>query len=312
MEQSTFQNWISQAENLTRGQRKSAIKVLDGTTEGADALAAIELAVDEDRTCPRCSTKGAVSRGKARGLRRYYCKGCGRTFNALTGTPLSGLGLKKKWLAFSETLADGDTIHESAERCGINPSTAFRWRHRFLEAARTSADRLKGIVEADETYLLKSRKGERKIGRPARRRGGKASKRGISREQVPVLMAADRSGTTMSAVLPAVTSKVLKDVLGPKIDKDVFLVSDGHSSYPPMAKDLGVSHETINFTAGERVRGDVHIQTVNSRHSRFKWFLSRYRGVATKYLDNYLRWFHLVGLERNPNSRTCLIAAMAR
>ncbi len=312
MEQSTFQNWISQAENLTRGQRKSAIKVLDGTTEGADALAAIELAVDEDRTCPRCNTKGAVSRGKARGLRRYYCKGCRRTFNALTGTPLSGLGLKKKWLAFSEALADGDTIHESAERCGINPSTAFRWRHRFLEAARTSADRLKGIVEADETYLLKSRKGERKIGRPARRRGGKASKRGISREQVPVLMAADRSGTTMSAVLPAVTSKVLKDVLGPRMDKDVLLVSDGHRSYPPMARDLGVSHETVNFTAGERVRGDVHIQTVNSRHSRFKWFLSRYRGVATKYLDNYLRWFHLVDLERNLNSRTCLIAAMAK
>ena len=67
---------------------------------------------------------------------------------------------------------------------------------------------LKGIVEADETYVLESRKGARGLGRKARRRGGKA-KRGLSREQVPVLMAADRSGTTVSAVLPRVDAAAL-------------------------------------------------------------------------------------------------------
>lgn len=48
---------------------------------------------------------------------------------------------------------------------------------------------------------------------------------------------------------------------------------------------LGVSHEALNQTAGERVRGELHIQTVNSRHERLKTFLRRHRGVATKYLD---------------------------
>ena len=35
---------------------------------------------------------------------------------------------------------------------------------------------------------------------------------------------------------------------------------------------------------GERVRGAIHIQTVNSWHSRFKSRLVRFRGVASRYL----------------------------
>ncbi len=66
--------------------------------------------------------------------------------------------------------------------------------------------KLKGIVEVDETYVLESHKGQRKLGR-------KASKRDLSSEQVPILMAADRSGTTFSTVLPTVTADMLKQAI---------------------------------------------------------------------------------------------------
>ena len=197
-----FQAWLSAASGLTRAQRREALAVLSGRSEGEASKAAIELGVDEARRCPHCAREWAVSRGMARGLRRYQCKGCGRTFNALTGTPLSGLHHKERWLSFGASLAKGETVKASAARCDVAVSTAFRWRHRFLAAARSDSEVLKGIVEADETYVLESRKGARGLGRKARRRGGKAEKRGLSREQVPVFMAADRSGTTVSAVLP--------------------------------------------------------------------------------------------------------------
>ena len=74
----------------------------------------------------------------------------------------------------------------------------------------------------------------------------------------------------------------------------------------PCATALGVSHETLNRSMGERVRGDLHVQTVNSRHSRLKNFLRPRRGIATRYLDNYLSWFHLVGLAPGANDRACL------
>lgn len=125
-------------------------------------------------------------------------------------------------------------------------------------------------------------------------------------------MAADRSGTTFSAVLAAVTGKELATTLEPVLEPDVLLVSDGGTSYPPCAAALKVSHEPLNLSAGERVRGDLHIQTVNNRHSLLKDFLRRRRGIASKYLGSYLRWFHMVILNPRPTQRTCLAAAMTR
>ena len=189
-----------------------------------------------------------MSRGKSRGLlRRYQCKACGKTFNAATGTPLSGLHRKDKWLAFGTCVAEGLTVRASAERCGLAVNTAFRWRHRFLSAQDLKTRKLTGIVEADETYVLESRKGARDLERAARRRGGKAGKRGLSDEQVPVLVAADRSGATVSTVLPAVNADTLRCAIEPVVDADIVLVTDGHRAYPPCAAALGVHHEALNL-----------------------------------------------------------------
>ena len=157
----------------------------------------------------------------------------------------------------------------------------------------------------------KARKGERHLDRKARRRGGKASKRGLSSEQVPVLVAADRSGVTVSAVLPAVYADALRDVIEPVVDDDIVPVSDGHRAYPPCAAAMGVRHEALNLSGGERVRNAFHIQTVNSRHGQLKGFLTRCRGIATKHLDNCLRWFQQVGLD-NASPRACLANAIDR
>jgi hypothetical protein len=242
-------------------------------------------------------------------LRRYFCRGCGKTFNCLTGTPLARLRHKELWTEFGASLSKGETVAVAAERCGVAGSTAFRWRHRFLQAVSGGVVKLRGIVEADETFVLASRKGERKLDRKPRKRGGKASKRGVSDEQIPVLVAADRSGSTVSAVLSSVCAAAIEAVLRPVLDADALLVTDGCTSYPPCAAALGVSHEALNQSAGERVRGDLHIQNVNSRHERLKDFLRRHRGVATKYLDSYLRWFHLTVLPRAPSPRAVIAAA---
>ena len=43
-------------------------------------------------------------------------------------------------------------------------------------------------------------------------------------------------------------------------------------------------HESINGAAGERVRGALHIQTVNSRHSQIKGFLRGFRGATALFV----------------------------
>ena len=56
-----FQVWLSAARGLTRAQRREALAVLSGRSEGAASKAAIELGVDEARRCPHCASEGAVS-----------------------------------------------------------------------------------------------------------------------------------------------------------------------------------------------------------------------------------------------------------
>ena len=59
----------------------------------------------------------------------------------------------------------------------------------------------------------KAARGDRNLDRKERRRGGKASKRGLSDEQVPILVAVDCSGKTTCSVLPSVTDGNVKGVL---------------------------------------------------------------------------------------------------
>ena len=309
MDHKRFQEWLSCIDNLSESQRQQVQAVLLGEAEPSASLAAVEARVAEDRKCPHCATSGAVSRGKARGLRRYQCKSCNKTFNAATGTALQGLHKKERWLTFGGCLADGLTVRDSAERCDFAVSTAFRWRHRFLSAQDQAPQKLRGIVEADETYVLESRKGERNLDRKARRRGGKAKKRGLSDEQVPILVAVDRGGTTTCSILPSVTAETIHSALESRIEDDILLVTDANNVYPPCAKSLGVRHEALNQSAGERVRGVAHIQTVNNRHSLLKDFLRRYRGISSKYLENYLRWFERCDLLKS-SARSCLATAI--
>ena len=210
--------------------------MLQTENEAAESLAAIELSVDEARTCPRCNSPGAVARGKNRGLRRYLCKVCGRTFNATTNTPLQGLHHKERWLTYGQSLSNGETVHESAARCKIAPSTAFRWRHRFLQTVEQAPPVMEGIVEADETYLLHSYKGQaearRKSGRAARRRGGQASKWGLSAELVPMLFATDRSGATLCHTLSHADADSMVRLLKAKVKSDALLVSAAMPRWP--------------------------------------------------------------------------------
>jgi hypothetical protein len=104
-------------------------------------------------------------------------------------------------------------------------------------------------------------------------------------------------------VLPSVCAAAIEAVLRPVLGKDTLLVTDGCTSYPPCAVALDVSHEALNQTADERMCSDLRNKMVNSRHVRLKDFLPSHRGVTTKYLDSYLRWYHLAVLPRTPSPR---------
>ena len=112
--------------------------------------------------CPHCAGREVVGWGRSHGLLRFRCKSCGRTFNALTKTPMAHLRKKEKWLDHARAMIEGKSLAKTAALCGVHPTTAFRWRHRFLRAPASDKPRgLRGIVEADETSFSNPSRAER-------------------------------------------------------------------------------------------------------------------------------------------------------
>ena len=258
----------------------------------AECIALIEQAA-QGRPCPHCHCPRSHRCGQASGLQRFRCLGCRRSYNALTGTPLARLRRKECWLTYLQCVLESRTVRQAATVTGVHRTTSFRWRHRFVPgAARDRARQLSAIVEADETYRLESQKGSRSLDRPPRRRGGVAKRRGIHREHDCLLVARDRSGQTLDfhTGRGQVTAAQLANCLLPVLTPDALLISDAAAVYRRFCADAGITHEAVNVRAGVRARGAIHIQNVNAWHSRFKNWLIRFRGVASRYLAHYSGW----------------------
>jgi transposase-like protein len=298
--------------NMTLMQRKLVAAELASLDAQPVPTVIIEGRFAATATCPHCKTERVSRHGHTNGLQRYRCRECGKTFSALTGTPLCGLHKRGKWLGQAEALREGLTLHKVADALNIHISTAHRWRHRFLALPMAlQPQALTGIAEADETMFLLSYKGKRSgLERKARKRGGKATKRGLSHEQVPVLVARDRAGVTMDCVLKAMDMATLSAALKPFVDRDVVLCTDGSKALASAARKLGVEHHALS--AGVRVDGAWHVQNVNAYHSRLKGWVYKFRGVATRYLANYLGWFRAIDRVQGngPNPQQWLAMAL--
>ena len=283
-----------------------------GIAHPGECIALIEQAA-RGRPCPRCGHARSHRCGQASGLQRFRCLGCGRSYNALTGTPLARLRKKDCWLPYLQCVLESRTVRDAARVVGVYRTTSFRWRHRFVPGAmRDRPATLTVIVEADETYRLESQKGSRQLTRKPRKRGGVAKRRGINREHDCLLVARDRSGQTLDfhSGRGQVTTEKLHACLGSVLPADVLLISDSAPSYHRFAQEAGITHEAVNVDAGVRVRGAIHIQNVNAWHSRFKSWLVRFRGVASRYLINYSGWQRVLDAGRLTTPAHLLRAAV--
>ena len=293
MKTKQFQVLLDELGGLSVIQRSALMMALKSSNSANIVTSLLEVEFAKAPACGHCGAESFSKWGVATGMKRYMCKTCNRTFNALTGTPLAHLHKREKWLEYARAIVDGLTLRKAAARVGVHLETSFRWRHRFLATSKTAkAKRLSGIVEADETFILKSAKGSRRlVGRAPRKRGGKPKKTGTSPDDYDiVLIARDRSGATTDHILYDLTAPTTAEVLKPLIAKDAVLVSDGRKAYAAFAHAENILHIPIITSRGEHVYRGFHIQNVNAYTSRLKAWLQPFRGVASWHLSSYLGW----------------------
>jgi transposase-like protein len=278
------------------------------------ALAKRTIKTTEERTCPHCLTKNATLHGKDKnGRQRFRCANseCGRTFNILTGTPMARARKPEKWAKYLSFMTDHLSIRKIVQAgIGVNHVTVWRWCHRFLKAAANdNASQLSGVIEADETFFVRSFKGHRgwMKGKPPAERAARpsawgATKRGLSDEQVPVLTALDNSGGIYEKILSSRFD--IESALDGKIMAGSVVCSDGERAYVRAAMKVGAEHRRIivpTITPAEvkravgpterRQKGCLGLGRVNAYHGQTKMLVNgKCRGVATVYLGNYLGW----------------------
>ena len=144
-------------------------------------------------SCPHCSSKKYRKHGKDKGSQRYYCTNCKRTFTEFTGTWLAGIHKKELVAEYLKLMEQELSLDKIKDNLKINKKTAFDWRHKILSGLEDiDKGNFKGITESDDTFFLQSSKGSKLHERKPRKRGGAVNKRGISNEQVAVIVTADR------------------------------------------------------------------------------------------------------------------------
>jgi|SRR5579871_2382250 len=161
--------------------------------------------------------------------------------------------------------------------CGMKTAWHLGHRIRFAMAPDGSVGPLGGAgktVEMDETELARSKKTRRPAG--FRRK-----------THNPIVMSlVERGGDIRSTFLD---HRSAMSVVRQNVHKDSRLVTDSaaHYKFPPVA-----SHEFVDHSKREYVRGDVHTNTLEGFFSVLKrGLVGVYQHVDARHLDRYLAEF---------------------
>ncbi|TQL31872.1 InsA-like protein [Vibrio crassostreae] len=246
---------------------------------------------DNIAICPHCDSHRFIKHGvTAKGIQRYRCKDCRKTFCSLTNTPLYKMRKEHIWVAYVSMMWDGIALRKIARTLKISLRTAFFWRHRFLQMPnKNQPSTFTGIIEADEAFLPESFKGKRQMPRESRKRGGgKVS-------LVPFLVSYQRGDKFTYRVMDRNTKDNLAKAITPLLTDGCCLCTDGNLSYKSIVKEVGIKidHKRIIASDGRVIDNVYHIQHVNGFIAHFKEWLDRFKGVGTSYLGNYLAWYNI-------------------
>jgi transposase-like protein len=279
MKESVFKKYVNQIESLTSDQFwrfRGRFRVMDEKKR-------VTLTLEDDVVfCGHCGSDNYIKNGRKNDLQRYKCKSCGRNFNQLTGTPLANLRKKGRWLMFSECLRNGVSVRESASLTGVDKTTAFRWRHRFLiNSNMIKAEKLGGVVENLETKFKYSEKGSRSV---------------INKDKlgtdVVVLTSINRNRFVSEAIIEKFKLEKVLKCNHELYTIDSLFCSENKNVFKRLTKLLNIKHAKINFknhtTTGKAL---IHLNNAIEYNSNLHIWMSRFRGVATKYLHNYLSWY---------------------
>lgn len=249
--------------------------------------------------CPHCqSTDATRLNGKAHRAGVFQCNQCREQYTVTVGSVMesSKIPLIKWAMAFHLICSSkkGFSALQLKRELQLGSyKTAWFMLHRIRLAMAPGGEqpKLKGVVEADETYV-----GARK----PRVKGSSKKGRGTSKQ--PVMVLVERDGGARCKPLERVTGKMLKQEIDVHVARESILVTDEFQVYNKLGKQFA-AHEKVNHGRKEYSRKlesgfDVHNNTAESFNALLKrGHYGVYHQFSKKHLFRYcdeftFRWNH--------------------
>lgn len=229
-------------------------------------------------TCAKCEREAKYYRVKAR--RSYECEHCGYQVYPTAGTPFAKTRTSlRDWFyvmfLFCST-RNGVSAKEIQRQLGVTYKTAWRMGHEIRKYMGwvDGDDPLGGdkIVEADKAFI-----------------GGK-DKRGHDDKTV-VLGIAERGGDVITRVVAGRSGSFVIPRIMEHVKPGSRVATDEARAFKGLSEE-GFRHGTVNHSAGEYVRGDVHTNGIESFWSALKRGISgTHVWVSSAHLPKYLGEF---------------------
>jgi transposase-like protein len=255
----------------------------------AAAIARLEEIVWPDGPyCPKCGGFDRITpvKGARMGLRR--CGPCKREFTVTVGTIFERSHVKLHiWFQAAHLLASskkGISAHQLHRTLKVTYKTAWFMEHRLREAMREGHFVMGGegkTVEIDETFVGGKEANKHRNKRNSGNIGGKGKE--------AVFSLVERGGRVRSHHVASVSAKTLGPILNEQLHAATSVMSDDGGARVGRAF---ASHQTVNHSIGEYVRGDVHTNTIEGYFSILKrGIIGTYHHVSPQHLKRYLAEF---------------------
>ncbi|MDI3545976.1 MAG: hypothetical protein PWP68_1393, partial [Rikenellaceae bacterium] len=247
--------------------------------------------------CPRCDCEYVTKAGKSDGRQVYKCKKCGYRFRE---TAKSLVYYSHKYyllMEYIKCMLEGKSLRACAKEVGISLPTSFKWRHKILSAIQglEGGINFSGITETDELLMQYSEKG-----RKFKSLEEKEQAMNTIHPNVAVLVMTDREGNLLFKHTGEnrVQNSQIKEELKRRVSEKNLICFKPNNEFMQAVKEspskkVLVKSPTEKILVRRKTKGLAvySVNIVEKKITDFLIWMLRFRGVATKYLQNYLMWF---------------------
>jgi transposase-like protein len=264
------------------------------------AYAYVEAQIWPDgRVCPHCGVvdRSGPLKGKSTRIGVYKCYACRKPFTVKVGTIFESSHIPLHvWLQAIHLMCSskkGFSANQFARILGVDIKTGWFIGHRIREAMDESGSGPLGgegkTIEADETFYG-HKPGAADPWYFDNERGWRKRHLGYG-DKIPVVTLVERGGKARSVKVENVTAREVRRVVLENADTASHLRTDQANMYRAIGRRFA-SHEAVDHSKEEWVRGDAHTQTVEGYFSIFKRGMTGiYQHCSERHLHRYLAEF---------------------